>query len=219
MSLQMIAQRYLSFFVCLYMALVFLPETAFAQRDQRFTGAIVAGLTASQIDGDQSAGFHKVGVQSGLRVATKLKGRQSASLELLYTQRGCKNEPQIEPFFSTTLHYVEAPVTWHINDWLIEGKGRERDYYRVQLNGGLIYGRLINAKDRYDEAGIIVAIPYLRQNSLSFTLGASYYFSRHLGLNIRWQRALTALYKPGDGGNFQNTLIERYLTFQLHYVL
>ena len=60
------------------------PFRTEAQRQQRFKAGVIAGVTASQIDGDASAGFHKVGLQGGLRGIVVLKPRQEASIEFLY---------------------------------------------------------------------------------------------------------------------------------------
>jgi Outer membrane protein beta-barrel domain len=187
---------------------------------QRFSAKLIAGLTASQIDGDVSAGYHKVGLQGGLGVATRLKGKQSASVEMLFTQRGCTNQPQVPPYFTTTLNYVEVPVQWHYSDWLMDEDGQKNDWYRVQFNGGLTYGRLISYLDKYpDGAGISSALEDLNKNSVCLTLGASLYFTRHLGLTFRYNRALQYLYKPGNGGNYSRSLYEHFLAFQLNYRL
>ncbi|MBK9337608.1 MAG: hypothetical protein IPM98_14010 [Lewinellaceae bacterium] len=73
----------------LLLALPFLllPNAATAQREQRFKAGIIAGVTASQIDGDASARYHKVGLQGGLRHRS-VAPKQDASIEFLFTQRG-----------------------------------------------------------------------------------------------------------------------------------
>ncbi|MCC7507153.1 MAG: hypothetical protein IT259_17735, partial [Saprospiraceae bacterium] len=72
--------RALRFFPAVLLLLMLLPEGAIAQRQQRFKAGIIAGLTASQIDGDESAGYHKVGLQGGLRGVVILGGKQDASV-------------------------------------------------------------------------------------------------------------------------------------------
>jgi hypothetical protein len=198
----------LLFFVCVQ----FLP----AQR--RFSAEGVVGMTASQIDGDASAGFHKVGVQGGIGVSTRLKGKQSASIQMLFTQRGCQNQPQIFPYFKTTLNYVEVPIQWHYADWLVEGEGRDDDWYRARFSAGLSYARLISYKDKFGY-GIEAALPDLNSNSFCLVVGASIFTSRHLGFTFRYNRSLAPLYSPGSGKNFPNTLFERFLSIQLNYRL
>jgi hypothetical protein len=208
-----------NFFPVLLTTLFLFPSAAQSQSAQRFKAGIIAGLTASQIDGDESAGYHKVGWQAGLRGAVILKPKQQASIEILYTQRGCRNEPETFPYFSTTLDYIEVPVQWHYSDWLAEAADDADNFYRIQLNVGLSYGRLLGYKDKYEDGfGIAAALPDLNENSFCAMLGATFFATRHLGVTFRWHRALNNLYNPGDGGNYASSLNEHFLAFQATYL-
>ena len=209
-----------TFYYPMIFALLFmLPNAAQSQRTQRFKAGIIAGLTASQIDGDESAGYHKVGLQAGLRGVARLKKKQDASVEILYTQRGCRHQPQTFPLFSTTLNYIEVPVQWHYHDWLVDGD-EDDGFYRVQFNAGLSYGRLLDYKDKYgiEGGGITAALPDLNSNSFTVLLGATFYASRHIGFTFRWQRALNNLYNTGEGGNYAKDLNEHSIAFQALYM-
>lgn len=214
--------RVMRFFPAAFLLLIFvglMPDSALAQRQQRFKAGIVAGLTASQIDGDESAGYHKVGLQGGLRGVIILGGKQDASVEILYTQRGCRNQPKTFPEFSTTLGYIEVPVQWHYKDWLMEGEGNAPDWYRMQFNIGLSYGRLLNSQDKFNDGfGIFSALPDLEKNSFCFLVGATFNASPHLGFTVRLHRGLNKLYQPGDGKNYRSQLIEHFLAFQAVYM-
>lgn len=200
-----------------FLSLLASPSQADAQ--QRFKAGLIAGVTAAQIDGDQSAGYHKLGLQGGLRGVTILSPKQEASIEILYSQRGSRNQPKTFPEFSTTLGFIEVPVQWHYNDWLVEGEDNEPDWYRVQFNVGLSYSRLLNTSDKYNDGyGIYSAIPYLKKNSYCFLVGASLYATRHVGFSFRYHRAINKLYKINSGGNFRSDLIEHYLAFQAVYM-
>lgn len=207
------------YFPALLAALFLLPASVQSQRTQRFKAGIIAGLTASQIDGDVSAGYHKVGWQAGLRGIARLKNKQEASIEILYTQRGCRNEPKTIPFYSTTLDYIEIPVQWHYADWLVDEGDDADNFYRVQLNLGVTYGRLMGYKDKYDDGyGIAEALPDLNENSFCFLAGVTFYATKHLGITARWHRAVNRLYSPKDSGGFANSLNEHFLAFQAMYV-
>lgn len=196
-----------------------LPVLGHAQfrNGQRFAAGLIAGVTASQINGDVSAGYHKVGLQGGLNVLAKLKNKQAASVEILFTQRGCRNQPGFAPF-STTLNYVEVPVQWHYFDWLVEGDNGDPDWYRAQFNAGFTVARLMGYQDKYDDGyGIAAALPDLNRTSVCGALGGSIFFNRHLGLAFRYHRALHFLYRPGPGKNYDRNLYEHFLAFQLNY--
>lgn len=186
---------------------------------QRFAAKGIVGFTASQIDGDQSAGYHKVGLQAGLGVEAALKEKQSASLELLFSQRGARNQPQIPPAFSVTLDYIEIPVQWHYADWLMEGEGRSPDWYRVRFNTGLSYSYLLEIRDKYENTSFPAAFPYFTRNTVAFLVGATFYATEHFGFTFRYNRPLHFLYRPGEGRPLRNSLYEHYLSFQVNYKL
>lgn len=177
--------------------------TAVVQAQPRFKAGAVAGLTASQIDGDLSAGYNKLGLQGGLRVAARLRARTEASMEFLFSQRGCqseliKNKYDVFPF-SLTLNYVEVPVQWHYKDWLIEGEDESKNFYRVAIGAGLSYARLIGTKID-DELSWLsgVAPEYLKKNDFSVVIGINFFLNRHLGFTARFNRSIGFMYDPRD---------------------
>ncbi len=168
----------------------------------RFKAGVIAGLTASQIDGDLSAGYNKLGLQAGLRGITRLQKRTEASIEFLYAQRGAQSDlvrSQYVIYFSSRLDYVEVPVQWHYKDWLIEGNEEKDDYYRVNFNIGLSYARLLGAHHKGDVGFVRVVAPdYLKKNDFSFLIGASFFASKHFGFTARYVRSLGYIYNPRD---------------------
>lgn len=210
---------YTYFLPALLAVLFLLPDVAQSQRTQRFKAGIIAGLTASQIDGDESAGYHKVGLQAGLKGVAILKPKQQASVEILYSQRGNINEPQTYPLYNTTLNYIEIPLQWHYSDWLAEAADDANDFYRVQFNIGASWGYLLSYKDKYDDGfGISAALDDLNKNSFCGMLGVSFYATKNIGFTFRWQRAFNNLYDPKDGTNYASSLNEHSLTFQTMFV-
>lgn len=208
-------------FLLLGLLLIFILSGRTALRAQRFKAGIIAGVTAAQIDGDASAGYNKVGLQGGLRGIIVLKPKQDASIELLFTQRGSRNEAKTPPYFKTTLNYVEVPVQWHYHDWPANGDPEDPDFYRIHFNAGISYARLLGNQDDSDGsiAGITPALPFLNKNSFCLLIGASFFASEHIGFSFRYHRAVNNLYKPGQpGSNFANTLREHFLAFQTMYV-
>jgi len=183
----------------LLLFLLFSPLFLLAQ--PRFSAGAVAGLTASQIDGDQSAGYNKLGFQGGLRVVARLKERTDASMEFLFAQRGCQNElipDQYSPNpFGLTLNYIEVPLQWHFKDWLIEYDDDKLNYYKVSFNAGLSYARLIGSKVD-DETDWLsgIAPEFLKKNDLSALLGFNFFVNRHFGFSVRWTRSLLLMYDP-----------------------
>lgn len=202
--------------------LLLFPLFAWAQ--PRFKAGAVLGLTASQIDGDLSAGYNKLGLQGGLRVISRLKGRQEASLEFLFSQRGCQNElipSDYDPNpFALTLNYVEVPIQWHWKDWLVEYDNDKLNFYRVSFNAGLSYGRLINSKVDDDFSWLNgVAPDYLTKNDLSILFGFNFMASRKFGFTVRWNRSLVLLYDSRNSPRGGRSWNQHFLCFQTFYLL
>lgn len=126
--------------VFLFGILMLLPGETYSQN--RFKAGIAAGMTASQLGGDSLSGYDKLGFSFGARLSYGVGKKYDLTMELLYSQRGSRESvgfsnsgPQ-----STSLNYLEIPVYFTINDWLIESG----NYYKVGLFGGLTYAYLIS---------------------------------------------------------------------------
>lgn len=182
-------------FIVLFFAVA---QHGLAQREQRFRAGLIAGLTASQIDGDDSYGYNKLGLQAGVRTAALLGKRTEASVELLFAQRGARNEllpNNINPNnFALTLNYVEVPLQFHYKDWFVDDD--EDGFYRVVVNGGFSYGRLINYRVSDDLSFIEVVAPFVEKNDFNYLLGATVFANRHLGFTVRISRGIGFIYNP-----------------------
>jgi Outer membrane protein beta-barrel domain len=171
------------------------------QQQPRFKAGVIAGLTASQIDGDQSAGYNKIGLQAGLRGIARLTEKTEGSIEILFAQRGSQSElvqDAANPFaVSLTLNYVEVPVLWHYKDWFVEDD--EGGFYRVSINAGLSYARFINGRTKDDFSSLNALLPdFIRKNELSYAVGANIFANRHLGFTFRFVRSIGFMYDPRD---------------------
>ncbi len=204
----------------LFFFLAFFPTFLLAQ--QRFHAGAVLGLSASQIDGDLSAGYNKVGFQGGLRVVAGLKKRMDLSMEFLFSQRGSRNElipSDYDPTpFAITLNYIEVPIQWHFKDWLIEYDDEKLNYYKMSFNAGLSFARLFSTKID-DELTVLNMNPdFLEKNDLSLVLGANFFANRHLGFTVRWNRSLVKLYDPTKHPQGGKTWTGHCLYFQTVYM-
>lgn len=209
---------HLLFMATFGLAALFLPQQAAAQR---FKAGIIAGVTASQIDGDASAGYNKVGLQGGFRGIALLRPKQDLSMELLFTQRGARSDNRSTEFFKTTLNYIEVPLQWHYHDWPANGDRDKPDFHRIHFNLGMSYARLLGYQN--DEggtlAGIAPALPDLNRNSFCFLVGVTLFASEHVGFTFRYHRAVNRLYDPfKSGAKLTNSLNEHFLAFQTLYV-
>lgn len=183
---------------------IVLPFTAVAQRQPaRFGAGVILGLTASQINGDLSAGYNKLGLQAGIRGIARLRERTEASVEILFAQRGAQStliKDRADPFgFSLTLNYIEVPVQFHYKDWFIDDD--ENSFWRVSVNAGLSYARFMGYRTGKDGSAVYVVVPdYLKKNDISFLAGISFFANRHLGFTVRYVRSIGYVYDYRDWG-------------------
>lgn len=128
--------RNLSIYLLLATLYIAIPREAVAQR---ILGGISLGMNLTQVDGDDFYGFHKVGLNVGPMVIVPFgKNRNwSASMELLYSQKGSKHNGSADSTnYKLIQDYAEIPVLIHFTD-------------KKLISGGLgfSYGQLINYKE------------------------------------------------------------------------
>ncbi len=177
-------------------------------QEARFGAGIVAGLNASQILGDDTGGYNKLGLQGGLRGIAHLTDRSDLYIELLYSQRGSYQKGIID----ISLQYVEVPVVLTFKDWLDE----DEDFYKVAANIGFSYGRLLNATAEGSKHDDIVNL--FNDNDISFTIGAEYFTRENFGFGVRWSKSFNFLYNKDKHDPGRNSLRGFFLSFRGVYI-
>ncbi|MEN0005952.1 MAG: outer membrane beta-barrel protein [Bacteroidota bacterium] len=176
-------------------AIIILSCSVTMQAQQRFRASIMAGGNLSQIDGDRLQGYNRIGLNVGAKVAAMLTdtGRWQLSLEINYSQRGSSSTPTDDPnsiYESIRLNTVEVPVMVHFKDW------------RFLFSGGFIYNRLINFTT-IDRTGLDITDGQTYSPDIfSFALGATFFFTENIGLNIRWSRSMTDIQANVNDSSF-----------------
>lgn len=155
---------------------------AHAQEPLTFSGALLAGASASQIHGDAVSGFNKLGATAGplLRIA---RGEVTWEAGLLYTQKGSRKVPNPKAGDYTTWRYrftyVDVPVVrvWTPEPWWWFGIGiqpsfllrAEEDFY------GTGYSPLTTPELRSVDVGgvALVGVEYSERVALEVRLSQS----------------------------------------------
>ncbi len=158
----------------------------------RFSGGFLAGVNLSQLDGDSSIGYRKIGINVGIRGAVQFSPRTRMSVDLLYSERGSRSSDNAITRV-ITLNYLEVPVMFHYLDWETRDKGSEA-YYKVGVSAGLIYSRLFNGS--LDAAAAYQFAPFERyeKTDWGYVLAVHLMFSQHWGVQLRFQQSLNYLY-------------------------
>jgi hypothetical protein len=81
---------------------------------QSFDAGLIAGLSTTQISGDQLSGFNKVGVIAGGFVSTFISEKFDGNMQLMYIQKGSRKnaDPEKNDYTSYLLRlsYIEVPL-------------------------------------------------------------------------------------------------------------
>ncbi len=161
---------------------------------QGFKASALLGFTASQIDGDNLAGFDKLGLTGGVRITRDINTRYFAGLELIASQRGSQSQITLgtpSDQSRTHLDYIEIPFLFGINDWLSE----TGDFYKVKAELGISYGYLFNSSSTNIQ--FIEQIEDFRPWILSYSLGAGYTINKRWSATARYTRDFTNLLETG----------------------
>lgn len=180
---------------------------------QRFSASVILGSNFAQIDGDDFAGFDKLGISAGLLTSYELKKNRKINIELLYNQTGSNSSLRLgsTPGVETIhLNYIDIPVLFRLYDWEIEDR-----YYKVYVEGGLKFGRLVSTK--LESSFFEGFQDDFSKTSLGFELGAGYKFTKRLAFTGRYTRDINSLYK--NEVILQRSLFGYFLTFRFEYKL
>ncbi len=195
-------------FVLLFVITIF-SQSLFSQK---FGGNLILGFNASQIDGDQLAGYSKIGFCAGIGTNYELKEPWQINVDFLFSQRGSQSKlfpDEYEPIRKLTLNYIELPVYVSYKDWKIKDEG----YYKAEGFAGMSFGRMISTKNSLGEKDINE--DHFLKNDLSYLIGAKFNFNKNWGVSFRYTRGFTKLYKsPIDG---RKSLISYFLNFSVIY--
>jgi len=165
---------------------------------QRFRGSLVGGATLSQIDGDLLSGFHKFGLQGGIRVNTIFTERWELSTELLFSQQGARRSINDDPssiYDRIQLNFVEVPVLINFNDW------------KFQVGAGLSYARLINYEVEDIFGTVITDLETFNEDVFSLVISVTFNFTDQVAMNFRWSRYLNDLQGDPDENQFIGRVI------------
>lgn len=174
-----------------------------------FTGGLVVGLNAAQIDGDALYGYNKLALLAGAQVGYRLSEKWMPTVGILYNRKGSRSELVLSgSFFESnySLDYIDVPVTMNF----IDGG--------VRISGGLSYSRLIDGNiiindiDETDDR-----LPYYRNNNLNILLGFGYFISEHWGFDFRWTYSLFSIVDLDVGNIINRPQVHNYLSFRTIY--
>jgi hypothetical protein len=160
---------------------------------QTFQGGFTAGLVASQVSGDQSAGYNKPGIYGGPYASFQIRERMRFQMEIAYIQKGSRQNPTEDNgyySYKSKLNYVEVPLMF-------------RYLYSDELDFelGIAYSVLINSYEELYEVEINER-PFNTHNS-SLIAGIYYKFNDRWCANFRTSNSITPIRKHKSGQTYR----------------
>lgn len=161
---------------------------------QRFNTGIVAGFAATQVSGDQLAGFDKPGFQFGALVSADISQKFDLSFQILYTQKGSKKKSRVDQgdfrYYLLKLNYIEVPLLFTY-----------KNSKRFHIESGISYGRLVSSSEE-DETGDIGNIPDRKKFNnyeMGFLIGMNYMLFENFYMNLQATNSILPIreYEPG----------------------
>lgn len=184
-----------------------------------FYGGVVFGGNFTQVDGDNYAGYRKVGLNAGGIVYVQMAEHIAPSLEILYSQKGAhghKAQPSNSRAFDILkydikLNYAEIPVMLNYFD-------KRKSHF----GAGFSYSQLISSKEtattnnvKFNDTMKFDRYPFKKMD-LNFVIGGQLHLVKGLFLNVRFQYSLVPVRKKifpefGRAEQYNNAWVMRLM--------
>lgn len=162
-----------------------------------FYGGLVGGLNFTQVDGDNFAGYHKVGFNVGGKVYARVAERLAASMEILFSQKGSRGHKEQ---FSNTRTYIIRKYDINLNYAEVPILLNYFDKNRSHFGAGLSYSQLISYKETVETTPAFPSsidldgYPFKKMD-LNFLAEGNLKLWKGLFMNVRFQYSLMPVRK------------------------
>lgn len=150
----------------------------------------------------------KIGFHGGVFMNLPLTGQLSFQPEIIYNNVGSKVKYAVsDSEYEKKLNYISVPLMIQYN--LVSN---------LQVEAGPQLGLLLNAKEKYtalngDAITEKINKDFLNTFDFGVGIGAIYYFTSNLGVNIRYVAGFTDIYKYNEDKSVRNNNLQ----IGLHY--
>ena len=178
---------------------------AFGQQFGAKAGVNVSSLTSTnELDSKSKTGFY-----AGIFMNAPLASNFSIQPELLYENSGAKASTFSNVDVKQNLDYIAIPVMFQYNATP-----------ELYFEAGPKFSFLVNNKFTSDNATVENLLNQaVNKDSYStfdfgLGLGAGYYFTPNIGINVRYMAGLTDIYKDNKGDAVKNSAFQAGLSFK-----
>ena len=194
--------------ILLFLCLFFLSGSFLLA--QNFHAGLIAGLSTTQVAGDQLSGFNKAGIIAGGFVNGALGEKTGLQMEIIFIQKGSRKppDPDNNEYYVMRLSYIEVPLLF---------KWQAAQKFNIEL--GPSFGTLVFSEEER-EWGVYEPIIPFKKFDLSGNIGLSYSLTEKLTINSRLTNSMIPIRNLLDGYSFAFFDRGQYntvLAFTLHY--
>lgn len=178
---------------------------------QEFKGGAFLGLTLSQVDGDDMAGYNKIGANGGFFVNRMISRESALQAELFYSMKGSSVKSSKNTNFQTEISasYVDLSLYY-------------KYFFTEQFAGkiGLTPSVLVSHKETL--MGNENNTNEFRKFTTQFSVGAEYFLTENWFASLTFNYSLISLRKGDVSFNnmhfvFENGQFYNYLSLSLGY--
>lgn len=194
-----------------FLLLLFLP---FISSAQKFKAGLSAGISATQVSGDDLAGYNKAGVIFGAFTKRILSEKTAVEMEIIYIQKGSRKAARPDKgdmfFYLLNLNYVEVPVLFNYT------KGKFT--YEVGPSFGALVKSQVQNQEGFYPAGHPQNRPFNRMET-SINAGITYPIHERFDMNWRISNSILPIRKHLSGAvyRFNRGQYNTVLQFNLRY--
>lgn len=163
---------------------------------QNFDAGLKAGISASQISGDDLSGYNKPGIYAGVFTSLDISDRSTLALEINYIEKGSRDyaQPDKGDYYSykLMLNYVEVPLTYQffINE-------------KISLEVGPSFAVLLKRENNEeDQDGIIPGQDPFKNYELAINTSINYWINEHWAGGIRHSESILPVRKHNSGATY-----------------
>jgi len=192
-----------------YILIIILFFAQSTLKAQRFSASVLAGINMSQIDGDNLAGYNKLGINAGLGVDARINEQFGLGMELLFSQKGSRSKvSQMPPGQSVKLsvNYAEIPVLF-----------RYHDKNGAIFGLGFSYSALVGFSQWENGSQVIAVDSLLGNNDIQGLAEFTFSIKKHWGANARIAYSLLPIAHWSSSRFRKNAVYNNNISIRLVY--
>lgn len=186
---------------------------------QRIRGALIVGVNATQVDGDEVFGYHKFGLNAGAAAIVPITGNWSVSLENIYSEKGAHQRPRfidsLDGSYDLKINYLDVPVLVQYTDKEIVTFGLGASW------GGMV--KIWEQRNNIEMTSTTLTSGIYKRSDINLLLDVRFRLIQKLHFNVRYAysiRPIATREVPDSKTGYPN-IRNQYngmFTFRLYYI-